>query len=120
MNARLTKEDALKDAYTGTPLKGIQREIAESIFGLLRDDDSGLLYTGGCDPFYTPESWLDRGEDFGTDSALVVVHDGGMISDALGPYAVDDFFSERLRARLKELGYYLESCTAWYSAVYPI
>lgn len=95
-------------------LSGEALKIASVIKRVLGKGASG----GGCKAFYTPQQWAERGESYGRNSALVVVHDGG----DLAPYCNYDYGSydliEKMNAALKKIGYYLESCTCWYSAVY--
>ena len=73
--------------------------------------------SGGCRGFYTPQQWRQRGEEFGLDSALIVVHDGG----DLAPYFNYAYERERLREKmnkaLKAIGYYADPCTGWYTAI---
>lgn len=92
------------------------KRIAEAILGVLPETASG----GGCTAFYTPEQWRNRGETYGRDSALVIVHDGG----DLAPYFNYDRERyndiERMNEALARIGYYAENCTSWYSAAYPI
>jgi hypothetical protein len=80
--------------------------------------ERGLINTGGCKAFYSPKEWADRGEDYGTDSELIVVHDGGdhayAFSWSQGQYDLIDAMVENLNP----LGVYSEQCTSWYSAVY--
>ncbi len=77
--------------------------------------------TGGCRTFYSPQQWKDRKEEFGCDSVLLVVHDGGDVAAVINPdYGCDPRVRERLNTRLAEAGFYLEPCTCWYAAVYPI
>jgi len=76
--------------------------------------ERGLTQTGGCRAFYSPEEWRKRGEKYGVNSELVIVYDGGDVRAVcgMGRGPVDD--------RLKALGLYIEECTGWYSAVYPV
>ena len=94
------------------------RVAAEVILELLEEKD--LTYHGGGGRFYSPREWEDRGEEYGRRSALIITHDGGDHAVALnidyGAYNVMEELAERLRAH----GMYLEQCTSWYSAVYPI
>jgi hypothetical protein len=77
-------------------------------------------YTGGCRPFYTPAEWRERGEEYGLSSELIVVHDGGdyalFFNYAYGAYSAIDAMDTALR----EAGYYAESCTSWYTAIYKL
>lgn len=65
--------------------------------------------------FRSPRSWDD---DYGGDSKLILIHDGG----ALAPYCSLDYedygLVEELVVALANIGYYAEQCTSWYSAVY--
>jgi len=74
---------------------------------------------GGCKAFYSPKQWKERGEEYGTNSVLVLVHDGGDLS----PFCNYDYgcpgLVEGLRLVLEKEGLYIECCTGWYSAVYP-
>ena len=76
-------------------------------------------YDGGCRTFYSPEEWAARGESYGRESCLIVVHDGGDYASAFN-YAYEDHeLMEAMRAALDAEGYYAESCTSWYTAIYP-
>lgn len=77
------------------------------------------LSTGGCNPFYSPEEWISRGEVYGVDAILIVVHDGG---DLASHFNVDycDYVDFGHMARLLEgVGCFAEACTSWYTAIYP-
>lgn len=93
-----------------------QAAIARAVLQTLPSGASG----GGCRAFFTPDEWRDRGEKYGVESALVLVHDGG----ALAPYCNLDYMEydkiEALGAAMNKLGYYVEQCTSWYSAVYKL
>jgi len=69
---------------------------------------------------YSPKAWAERGEDYGFDSLLVIVHDGGAFAP-LCNYNYCDYVSiEQFNAALKAEGLYVEGCTCWYSAVYAV
>jgi len=72
------------------------------------------------DDFFTPQLWQARDEEYGTDSLLIVVHDGG----EWAPYFNHDYGAwERmkdLQDYLLARGLYAEQCTGWYSAIYPV
>jgi len=78
----------------------------------------GLADTGGCRPFYSPEEWAARGEKYCKNADLYIVHDGGSLSAVFGDF-VEPFYGEISKA-LKKHKLYVEGCTGWYSAVYPI
>lgn len=90
----------------------------DAITSLLEAEDA--TYTGGCKAFYSPQEWEARGEEYGTKSVLVVVHDGGEVGRYFN-YDKEDYKAiERMNAKLKSVGLWFESCTCWYSAIYPI
>ena len=97
-----------------------QKKIAESIIDLLKEVNDREPDGGGCKAFYTPEEWKEKGERYGTESALVLVHDGG----DLAPFCNLDYQCyerhEALNQALDKIGYYFESCTHWYAAVYKV
>lgn len=69
---------------------------------------------------YSAKQWRDRGELYGRSSKLVIVHDGG----DLAPYLNLDYMCYKNYDKqvefFRKYGYYIETCTCWYSAVYPI
>lgn len=75
----------------------------------------GSTDTGGCRAFYSPAEWKDRHESYGTEGVLIVCHDGGCFYDLL-PVSAES--SMEIGDALSALGFTLEQCTAWYSAVY--
>lgn len=95
-------------------LSGEALRIANVIKLVLGEGASG----GGCKAFYTPKEWKEKGEKYGTNSKLILVHDGG----ELAPYFNYDYecygMIEKMDKALKEIGYYAESCTCWYTAIY--
>jgi hypothetical protein len=80
----------------------------------------GLEHTGGCRAFFSPEEWAKRGESFGLKSCLVVCHDGGDLAQAFNL----DYCAHQLHGKLNDEmakeGFFVEQCTAWYSAVYKL
>ncbi len=90
----------------------------DTILAFLRQ--KGALETGGCKSFYSPEEWKARGEQYGRDSLLIVVYDGG----DLPPYFSLDHSAptykrfEEMTAALEAAGFWWEECTGWYSAIY--
>jgi hypothetical protein len=101
---------------TGLSKKG--REAAKVILDFL--EESGLTDHGGGGKFYTPKEWRERGESYGTNSLLVITHDGGDHAAAFS-YDYEAYrVMEELGRRLRRIGVYAEQCTSWYSAIYPI
>ena len=70
--------------------------------------------------FYTPAEWKARGERYGLQSELIVVHDGGDLASFFNP----DYGSWKLQSAMNEAlekaGYYAEPCTTWYTAIYKM
>jgi hypothetical protein len=75
--------------------------------------------TGGCTAFHTPAAWAARGEQYGGNSLLVVVYDGGDVARFFR-MGDDDRAYEAMRAALAAVGCFAEECTGWYSAIYAI
>ena len=76
--------------------------------------------TGGCQAFRSPKEWKARGEEYGCDSKLVVVYDGG---DHGAYFSLDKSYPnyvefEKMNDALKKIGMYAEECTCWYAAIY--
>ena len=95
----------------GRKAAALLKKLAKKHFG---EKTSG----GGCRAFYTPQEWKDRGERYGTDSLLVVVHDGGDMAPMLNmDYCCYDLHDEVWKA-LQEIGVYAECCTGWDTAIY--
>lgn len=93
------------------------KKAAHAILNLLERQDS--TYTGGCKAFYSPKEWRERGEAYGTDSVLIVVHDGGDLAYRFN-YDHGCFgLVNEMAGALNEVGFYAEPCTSWYSAIYP-
>ena len=91
----------------------------DTILAKLQEFD--LTNTGGCKAFYSPKQWAERGEEYGLDSELIVVHDGGDLRNVFNyDYAAESSyrFMEQMNAALKEQGLWFECCTCWYAAIY--
>lgn len=92
------------------------RKIHKAIVKVLGSD----TYTGGCRAFYTPQEWRERGEKYGTESKLIVCHDGGALTAYFNYDYMDYPAIERMTNALADLGYFAQPCTSWYTAIYPI
>lgn len=79
-----------------------------------------LTHTGGCKAFYSPSEWRERGETYGTEAELVIVHDGGDLAHCCNWDYCNEPLREGLREALEKVGLFVEQCTCWYSAVYRI
>lgn len=103
-------------------LSGNAKRVADSIVAWLTGANATAPSGGGCRAFYTPEEWRERGEKHGTEAALILCHDGG----DLAPYCNLDYdigcgkLHDLFQSMLEKQGYYVEACTSWYSAVYPV
>ena len=101
-------------------LTPLQRKAACTVYKLVKKKMGREPTGGGCTAFYTPQAWRERGEEYGTDSVLILCHDGG----DLPPFCNMDYggysLQEDLQEALGEIGLFLEGCTCWYSAIYEI
>lgn len=69
---------------------------------------------------YNPEDWEKRGEVYGTDSTLVIVHDGGNHAGFFNWDYCEYYLIDEMADALKAIGFFSEQCTGWYSAIYPL
>lgn len=98
-------------------LSEIGEKAYAAIVSVLQRYDA--TYTGGCTAFYSPKEWADRDEDYGRDSHLIVVYDGGSHRAAFEPECQEEsVVHEAMTKALEEVGVYIEPCTGWYGAVY--
>lgn len=96
--------------------KGV--EAAQTILAFLEKEN--ITDHGGGGKFYGPEEWEERGEQYGLGSLLIITHDGGEHAPAFNwDYECYDLM-EDLRQELQKIGVYVEQCTSWFSAIYPI
>lgn len=108
-----------QDFNIPTELSADVKEAAQTIINTIQDTFGKDASGGGCRLFYTVDEWKDRGEEYGTTAALILVHDGGDAAPFLNlNYMVYDLH-EKLRASVSKQGFYIEQCTSWYSAMYP-
>lgn len=96
------------DAYGAAAWSALSKIFAEN----------GISYTGGCRAFYSPKEWSARKEEYGTDAALIVVHDGGDVARAFNPAYEDRETYEDVHTKLAAQGFIAEQCTGWYTAIY--
>lgn len=81
--------------------------------------ENGITGHGGGGKFYSPREWAARGERYGTESLLIVTHEGGNHAGAFNlDYQQYALFDAMVR-RLDTIGVFCEACTSWYSAIYP-
>ena len=79
-----------------------------------------MTYTGGCKAFYSPQEWAERGESYGTNSHLVVVHDGGDLARIFNIDYGSYILNEDMNNMLAKSGMFAEACTTWYTAIYGL
>ena len=96
------------------------RQVAKDVLYAALEVLGKAPYTGGCYTFYTTEEWRERKEEYGIDSELIIVHDGGEFSTLCNYGYCEYTLMEAFTKELKKKGYYIEQCTCWYSAVYKI
>jgi uncharacterized protein (TIGR02996 family) len=78
----------------------------------------GLTGTCGCQAFYSPQQWKERGEEYGHDALLILVYDGGDITTCMDPAKGQHELVDRFDENLERNGFIIEPCTHWYSAIY--
>jgi len=78
--------------------------------------------------FYAPAEWRERGEQYGTESHLIVMYDGATSLQRV--FSMDACYAmtrpgvdcyalyEGMQAKLGEAGLFFEECTRWYAAIY--
>ena len=75
--------------------------------------------------YYDPEEWRERGELYGLESELIMAYDGNIMFYIMNPgysanptsaYEMHDRFIDKLH----EVGFWVEPCTHWYAAFYPV
>jgi hypothetical protein len=69
--------------------------------------------------FYSPEEWQARGESYGLQSELLIIHEEGYMTKYCNLVLEEDYAAyELLVEKLSKEVVYVEQCTSWYSAVY--
>ena len=119
VHATLTIHDGWDDEYQDS-IDQDARRLSSLVWEAARSTLGREPYGGGCRTFYTPAQWARRGEEYGTNSRLVIVHDGGDFADLLNPAYESHALREAFHERLRELipGLLIEPCTSWYAALY--
>lgn len=84
---------------------------------LMRPDD-GELYSGGCKAFYSPDAWKKRGERYGHNACLIVVHDGGDLAPLFNLDCECYSLWETMFQELLMEGFRAEQATSWYTCIY--
>ena len=72
--------------------------------------------TAEVSDFYSAKAWKDRCENYGTNSELVIVHEGEL-QYLFDPCVCPGLF-DKLQSELNKVGLFAEACTGWYSAIY--
>ena len=101
-------------------------EIANEAAQIIRRFCKSHDLQAGQRVFYSPDEWAARGEEYGTNSLLIVIHEASEAGIALsmdGAYEMNrgnyDLY-EALRKELEKKHVYLEQATRWYSCLYLI
>jgi hypothetical protein len=100
-----------------TTMTARQREAVDIVMRVAQEFEPRTVDGGGRD-FYTPQEWIMRGEDYGLRSALIVVHDGGNLAPFFNPNYGSGKLLSAMNKALEASGFFFESCTSWYSAIY--
>ena len=119
--------DAALDGHAGIPPDfacpdGLSPEGVKAwgtVVRLLQEKDD--LHSGGhTHVFYSPAAWRAKGDGYGLDSELVILHDGGTHAAYFNYNYGNHSAINCMRQAMTEQGLYTEGCTSWYSAVYKI
>lgn len=79
-----------------------------------------MTQTGGCNAFYTASEWLAKGNSYGKDAALIVVYDGGDLARFFNPAYERYKLLQEMEKAIEAAGFYIQPCTHWSSALYPL
>jgi len=81
-----------------------------------------LTHTGDSPVFYSPVAWRAKGEQYGRESELIAVFDGGDHGAAFSyDHACENYSAlETMSEALAEVGAFFEAATTWYGSVYRI
>lgn len=126
-------ESVLEDWLGGQGQESVRAiQIAKEILAVVVDHHGQEAVEIECRQnqwFYLPSKWAARGERYGQNSELVVVHECNALAiffsydyayevgHSLGVKAYD--YIELMRAHLETIKLYAEQCTRWYSGIYP-
>ena len=98
--------------------------LVQTVNDFLHDE---VLYDPESDPilYFDPKEWEERGELYGLESELIMAYDGNIMFYIMNPgysanptnaYKMHDRFINKLHT----IGFWVEPCTHWYSAFYPV
>jgi hypothetical protein len=99
-----------------TGLSRKARKLALALVRLAKERN----WNAGQKVFWSPKEWKDKGECYGLESELVILHEGG---DHAPFFSLDhsfesyDSYEEQLKF-LSQYGFYCEGLYTWSSAVY--
>ena len=98
--------------------------LVQTVNDFLHDE---VLYDPESDPiqYYDPKEWEERGELYGLESELIMAYDGNIMFYIMNPgYSENPTnayeMHDRFIGKLHEVGFWVEPCTGWYSAFYPV
>jgi len=112
----------VNENMTTKHLNAKQKKIAQTILegaATIMGSDYEIS-GGGCKAFHTPQEWQAREEEYGLQSELIIVHDGGDLAPCFNYDYMSYEHREAVNVKLESAGYYAEQCTSWYTAIYPI
>jgi hypothetical protein len=100
-------------------LSKLGEKAYQVIIGVLSKEFGPEGYSaGGGKVFYSPAEWKARGGEYGTNSELVIVYDGGDHARFF-EYNYECYkLIEKMGSALNLAGIYTECCTHWYSSFY--
>lgn len=70
--------------------------------------------------FYSQAEWRARGERYGRDAVLIVVHDGGSLAPLFNLDYEAYKAANKMNKAIRDAGFVSEICTGWYTAIYDV
>ena len=94
------------------------RKACKVILAVLAENCLSEPSGGGCPLFRSPGEHRERGEQYGRESELIVLYDGGDAYPYFSYMSEAPGLAEKMRKALSDAGLWSEPCTGWYSAIY--
>jgi hypothetical protein len=93
------------------------RSAAQAILGMLTEDNE--CWSGGCRAFFSPQEWRNKGHELIDRTVLVVLHDGGIMSEYFDPVYGGQRYERQLQY-LRENSFFAEHISHFYAEILPI
>lgn len=96
-------------------MQSVRSKIAKTVHSVAKKHLGSEPDAGGGKTFVHPSEW--DGE-YGKESLLIIVHDGGDYAKYFNMDYQDYEAIELMSKALDKLGVFVQDCEGWYSAVY--